>query len=79
MDEAMRSFPSGHSSFSFASLLFLSIYMNRTMKIHSGFAVIPTVIAAAIAISRVYDRWHHGIEHCFESIGCSLIFTFDLL
>ncbi|KAJ3042051.1 hypothetical protein HDV00_008344 [Rhizophlyctis rosea] len=63
--EGRKSFFSGHSSFSHASLVYLSLYLSR----HLNFAkppialkyilcLIPIIVATLIAISRVDNYWH---------------------
>ncbi|XP_042427319.1 lipid phosphate phosphatase 2-like isoform X1 [Zingiber officinale] len=65
--EGHKSFPSGHSSWSFAGLGFLSWYLAGKIKVfdHRGhiaklcIVLLPLLCAALIAISRVDDYWHH--------------------
>lgn len=66
LHDGFRSFPSGHSSFSFAGLGYLSLFLFG--QLHAGhrgadlgrflLALLPTVGAVAIAISRVEDYRH---------------------
>ncbi|KAB2031907.1 hypothetical protein ES319_D05G336400v1 [Gossypium barbadense] len=65
--EGHKSFPSGHASWSFAGLGYLSLYLAG--KIHTFdrqghitklcITVIPLLAASLVAVSRVDDYWHH--------------------
>ncbi|KAJ8445641.1 hypothetical protein Cgig2_018582 [Carnegiea gigantea] len=65
--EGHKSFPSGHTSWSFAGLGFLAWYMSgkirafdrrgHVAKLCIVFA--PILLAAMVAVSRVDDYWHH--------------------
>lgn len=75
--EGRKSFPSGHSSFSFCSLGFLSIWIRGklgTMSIESGHCcrvlscLTPLVVAGIVAISRFYDNHHHWGDIIFGAI-----------
>ncbi|KAF6764843.1 phosphatidic acid phosphatase type 2/haloperoxidase [Ephemerocybe angulata] len=65
--DGFRSFPSGHSSMSFAGLGFLSFYLAGKMHLfdkrgHAGkawLALTPFCAAALVAISRSMDYRHH--------------------
>ncbi|GJY21896.1 retrotransposon protein, putative, ty1-copia subclass [Tanacetum coccineum] len=65
--EGHKSFPSGHTSWSFAGLGFLSWYMAGKIKVfdRSGhiaklcIVVFPLLAAALVGVSRVDDYWHH--------------------
>jgi len=65
--DGFRSFPSGHSSLSFAGLGFLAFYLAGKLHLfgdrgHTGKAWIPLgpfVAAALVAISRTMDHRHH--------------------
>lgn len=63
-----KSFPSGHSSFSFCSLGFLSLWLcGRIGALKRGHeqllamaaCVAPLVVAALVAVSRCFDNHHH--------------------
>ncbi|XP_073954852.1 phospholipid phosphatase 5-like [Choristoneura fumiferana] len=64
--EGRKSFPSGHSSFAFASLGFLSLWIYGKLKLKwrgnvaRVFCCVPPMLTATIiAASRVYDNHHH--------------------
>lgn len=72
--EARQSFPSGHSSFSFAGLFFLTLLLIDKLKLMGKkrklplsipaaawqlLACIPAWIAMWISITRVVDYWHN--------------------
>lgn len=70
MNDGWRSFPSGHSSLSFAGLSYLSFYLAGKLhlfdKIGSGlkawFTIVPLMGAALVAISRTMDYRHHATD-----------------
>ncbi|KAL8549535.1 hypothetical protein ACS0TY_008390 [Phlomoides rotata] len=65
--EGHKSFPSGHTSWSFAGLGFLALYLSGKIKCfdrrgHVAKLCIlftPLLAACLVAISRVDDYWHH--------------------
>ncbi|KAG6537700.1 hypothetical protein ZIOFF_002795 [Zingiber officinale] len=65
--EGHKSFPSGHSSWSFAGLGFLSWYLAGKLQAFDGrghvaklcIVFLPLLLASLVAISRVDDYWHH--------------------
>ncbi|CAN1297063.1 Putative lipid phosphate phosphatase 3, chloroplastic [Linum perenne] len=65
--EGHKSFPSGHASWSFAGLGFLSLYLSGKIKVfdrqgHVGklcIVIFPLLAASLVAISRVDDYRHH--------------------
>ncbi|OSC99100.1 acid phosphatase/Vanadium-dependent haloperoxidase [Trametes coccinea BRFM310] len=67
LQDGWRSFPSGHSSLSFAGLGFLSFYLagklhlfdNRGHTVKAWLSVTPLSGAALVAISRTMDYRHH--------------------
>ncbi|GAB5589340.1 hypothetical protein Unana1_04240 [Umbelopsis nana] len=67
MNDGFKSFPSGHSSFSFAGLGFLSLYLAGKMHLfdrrghtYKGFIfAAPWIGAMLVAISRTVDYRHH--------------------
>ncbi|EYU44117.1 hypothetical protein ABFS82_04G136700 [Erythranthe guttata] len=77
--EGYKSFPSGHSAWSFAGLGFLAWYLCGKIKVfdkrgHAAklcIVVLPYLFAALVAISRVDDYWHHWTDVFAGSIlGC---------
>ena len=67
INDAQRSFPSGHSSISFAGLTWLVCLLRFFGKVKSGdffslrafISTLPLILAAYIAVSRVRDRKHN--------------------
>ncbi|XP_065881309.1 lipid phosphate phosphatase 1-like [Euphorbia lathyris] len=65
--EGYKSFPSGHTSWSFAGLGYLSLYLCGKIKVFDRkghvaklcIVVFPLLAAALVGISRVDDYWHH--------------------
>ncbi|KAK3138091.1 hypothetical protein QOZ80_5AG0364390 [Eleusine coracana subsp. coracana] len=65
--EGHKSFPSGHTSWSFAGLGFLSWYLAGKIKAFDRgghiaklcIIILPLLLAAMVAVSRVDDYWHH--------------------
>ncbi|KAL3596864.1 hypothetical protein D5086_008501 [Populus alba] len=65
--EGHKSFPSGHTSCSFAGLGFLSLYLSGKLKAFDRkghvaklcIVFLPVLAACLVAISRVDDYWHH--------------------
>ena len=70
LKDGYRSFPSGHSSSSFAGLFYLSLYLAGKLHIWDSRAfvwktflvIVPTLGAALIAISRIEDARHHPFD-----------------
>ncbi|XP_057436501.1 lipid phosphate phosphatase 2-like isoform X2 [Lotus japonicus] len=65
--EGHKSFPSGHTAWSFAGLGFLSLYLSGKIKVFDQkghiaklcIVVLPLLFASLVGISRVDDYWHH--------------------
>ncbi|KAL6603834.1 hypothetical protein ACP70R_044195 [Stipagrostis hirtigluma subsp. patula] len=65
--EGYKSFPSGHVSWSFAGLGFLSWYLAGKIKAFDRrghvaklcILALPLLLASMVAVSRVDDYWHH--------------------
>ncbi|XP_041011005.1 putative lipid phosphate phosphatase 3, chloroplastic isoform X1 [Juglans microcarpa x Juglans regia] len=65
--EGHKSFPSGHTSWSFAGLGFLSLYLSGKIEVFDGrghvaklcIVILPLLVASLVGISRVDDYWHH--------------------
>ncbi|CAO1948391.1 unnamed protein product [Urochloa humidicola] len=70
--EGHKSFPSGHTSWSFAGLGFLSWYLAGKITVFDRrghvaklcVVLLPLLVATMIAISRVDDYWHHWQDVC---------------
>ncbi|CAL9012786.1 unnamed protein product [Prunus brigantina] len=65
--EGHKSFPSGHTSWSFAGLGFLSLYLSGKIKVFDRkghvaklcIVFLPLLFASLVGVSRVDDYWHH--------------------
>ncbi|EXB89365.1 Putative lipid phosphate phosphatase 3 [Morus notabilis] len=65
--EGHKSFPSGHTSWSFAGLGFLSLYLSGKIKAFDRrghvaklcIVFLPLLVASLVGVSRVDDYWHH--------------------
>ncbi|KAI4357738.1 hypothetical protein L6164_001669 [Bauhinia variegata] len=65
--EGHKSFPSGHTSWSFAGLSFLGWYLSGKIRAFDRrghvaklcLVFLPILMAALVAVSRVDDYWHH--------------------
>ncbi|XP_031501370.1 lipid phosphate phosphatase 2-like isoform X1 [Nymphaea colorata] len=65
--EGHKSFPSGHTSWTFAGLGFLSLYLSGKIKAFDQrghvaklcIVFLPLLLAALVGTSRVDDYWHH--------------------
>ncbi|XP_052197022.1 putative lipid phosphate phosphatase 3, chloroplastic [Diospyros lotus] len=65
--EGHKSFPSGHTSWSFAGLGFLSLYLSGKIRAFDQgghvaklcIVLLPLFVAFLVGISRVDDYWHH--------------------
>ncbi|KDP35019.1 hypothetical protein JCGZ_09307 [Jatropha curcas] len=68
--EGHKSFPSGHTSGSFAGLGFLSLYLSGKIQVFNRrghvaklcVIILPLLAAALVGISRVDDYWHHWTD-----------------
>ncbi|WMV24545.1 hypothetical protein MTR67_017930, partial [Solanum verrucosum] len=68
--EGCKSFPGGHTSWSFASLAFLSWYLCGKVKAfdrrgHAAklyIVLLPLLFAALVEIPRINDYWHHWTD-----------------
>ncbi|EED16489.1 PAP2 domain protein [Talaromyces stipitatus ATCC 10500] len=78
--DGFRSWPSGHSSSSFAGLFYLSLYLSGKMHIMDKrgevwkaiIVMVPILAATLIAVSRIMDARHHP----FDVITGSLLGVF---
>jgi len=69
MEDAWSSFPSGHASFSFSSMVYVFFLVRKVVQVpdseffswKSAFSFIPIVISTWIAVTRVID-WKHHVE-----------------
>ncbi|KAI3777255.1 hypothetical protein L1987_47053 [Smallanthus sonchifolius] len=65
--EGHKSFPSGHTSWSFSGLGFLSLYLSGKVRVFDRkghvaklcIVFLPLLVASLVGISRVDDYWHH--------------------
>ncbi|XP_010681728.2 putative lipid phosphate phosphatase 3, chloroplastic [Beta vulgaris subsp. vulgaris] len=81
--EGHKSFPSGHTSWSFAGLGFLAFYLSGKIeafdqKGHAGKLCIvffPFLMAALVGVSRVDDYWHHW-QDVFAGALIGLVISF---
>ncbi|KAI5063114.1 hypothetical protein GOP47_0021661 [Adiantum capillus-veneris] len=82
--EGYKSFPSGHTSWSFAGLGFLSLYLAGKLQLFNGrghvakVAVVftPLLAATLVGLSRVDDYWHHWQDvfaGAFVGLGMAII------
>ncbi|KAK9760289.1 hypothetical protein K7432_015857 [Basidiobolus ranarum] len=80
--DGMKSFPSGHTSLSFAGLTFFSLYLagklhlfdERGHTYKSFVTVAPMIGAALIAVSRICDYRHHWqdvLVGAFIGVSCA--------
>ncbi|TNY18182.1 phosphatidic acid phosphatase type 2/haloperoxidase [Rhodotorula diobovata] len=75
-EDGFRSFPSGHASFAWAGLLYLSMYLCGKMHImdrrghafKAWIAITPPIGATLIAVSRTMDYRHHATDVIAGSI-----------
>ncbi|KAI8580730.1 hypothetical protein K450DRAFT_235671 [Umbelopsis ramanniana AG] len=76
LQDGFKSFPSGHSSYSFAGLGYLSLYLCGKLHIfdHQGhvwksfLVMVPLMGAILVAISRIMDYRHHPWDVIFGSL-----------
>jgi len=85
IDDALRSFPSGHSTAAFAGLIYLALYINAQLKVMSAhnpaywkmilfFA--PILGAMLIAGAPTIDKFHHHwdvMAGAFIGTACALV------
>ncbi|XP_062192599.1 putative lipid phosphate phosphatase 3, chloroplastic isoform X2 [Phragmites australis] len=72
LTDGRKSFPSGHTSWSFAGLGFLSLYLSGKIKVfdHQGhvaklcIVILPLLLASLVGISRI-DNYRHHWEDVF--------------
>lgn len=78
IDNAIESFPSGHSNIAFAGLGYLAIYLFAHLRIQSlnrrasywkmGFVFLPVLFATYLASTLVLGYHHHGYDVIFGSL-----------
>jgi len=67
INEGRKSFPSGHSAFSFSTLAYLSLFLAGKIHLYDGnyifwkllLVLVPNLIALYIALTRISDYRHH--------------------
>ncbi|KAM1275756.1 hypothetical protein ACFX14_025417 [Malus domestica] len=65
--EGHKSFPSGHTSWSFAGLGFFSLYLSGKIQVFDRkghvaklcIVILPLLVASLVGVSLVDDYWHH--------------------
>ncbi|KAL1203577.1 Lipid phosphate phosphatase 2 [Cardamine amara subsp. amara] len=65
--EGHKSFPSGHTSWSFAGLGYLALYLSGKIRVFDQrghvaklcIVILPLLVASLVGVSRVDDYWHH--------------------
>ncbi|KAK0573510.1 hypothetical protein LWI29_009322 [Acer saccharum] len=85
--EGHKSFPSGHTSWSFAGLGFLALYMSGKVRAfdRKGHAAklcivfLPYLVAALVGVSLVDDYWHHWEDVFGGAIIGTVVATFFYL
>ncbi|ORX91259.1 acid phosphatase/Vanadium-dependent haloperoxidase [Basidiobolus meristosporus CBS 931.73] len=80
INDALQSFPSGHSNAAWAGLLFLFYYLNANLKLYSNrrtpywkllVVTLPVLIALLLSLSRLVDYTHHWYDIFVGGIiGC---------
>ncbi|XP_020252502.1 lipid phosphate phosphatase 2-like isoform X1 [Asparagus officinalis] len=87
MNAGHKSFPSGHTSWSFAGLSFFSLYLSGKIKVFDRrghvaklcIVLLPLLIACLIGISRVDDYRHHWEDVFVGGILGLIVATFCYL
>ncbi|XVE58750.1 hypothetical protein DITRI_Ditri04bG0194100 [Diplodiscus trichospermus] len=85
--EGYKSFPSGHTSWSFAGLSFLSWYLSGKIRAFDRrghvaklcIVFLPVLCAAFVGVSRVDDYWHHWTDVFSGALIGSTVATFCYL
>ncbi|KAI4302559.1 hypothetical protein MLD38_038288 [Melastoma candidum] len=85
--EGYKSFPSGHTSWSFAGLGFLAWYLSGKIRAFDrrghvaklGLVLLPYLVAALVGVSRVDDYWHHWQDVFAGALIGTVISTFCYL
>ncbi|XP_050221000.1 lipid phosphate phosphatase 1-like [Mercurialis annua] len=82
--EGHKSFPSGHASWSFAGLTFLSLYLSGKIQVFDRkghvaklcVITLPLLAAALVGVSRIDDYWHHWEDVVAGSLLGLIVATF---
>ncbi|KAF5269366.1 hypothetical protein FQA39_LY08758 [Lamprigera yunnana] len=84
-EDARKSFPSGHSSFAFGSMFFLSLYLAGKLRVFVDggrgsawrlcLCILPITIALSIAVSRTCD-YHHHYEDVIAGSGLGILIAY---
>ncbi|KAI8322108.1 PAP2-domain-containing protein, partial [Martensiomyces pterosporus] len=85
LNEGFRSFPSGHTSLSFAGMTYLTYFLAGKLHIfdrqgHSvkSFVVfLPLLVASIVGATRVSDYWHHPTDVFFGAFLGIVTATFS--
>lgn len=81
--EGRKSFPSGHTSLSFASLGYISMFLAGQLQIFDGqgyvfkFVIVftPLILAMVIGLSRIADYRHHWEDGTYYHFNFSVIWS----
>ncbi|KAJ1964796.1 hypothetical protein GGI12_001202 [Dipsacomyces acuminosporus] len=85
LNEGFRSFPSGHTSLSFAGMTYLTYFLAGKLHVFDGrghsvksFAVFfPLLVACIVGATRVSDYWHHPTDVLFGAFLGIMTATFS--
>ncbi|KAJ2666377.1 hypothetical protein GGH99_006754 [Coemansia sp. RSA 1285] len=85
LNEGFRSFPSGHTSLSFAGMTYLMFYLAGKLHIFDGqghsykpfLVFMPLLIAAIVGATRLADYWHHSTDVLFGAMIGIVTATFS--
>ncbi|XP_044490291.1 lipid phosphate phosphatase 2-like [Mangifera indica] len=87
INEGHKSFPSGHTSWAFAGLGFLALYLSGKIQVFDRkghvaklcLIIFPLLVASMVAVSRVDDYWHHWQDVFGGAIIGTVVATFCYL
>ncbi|KAI4324672.1 hypothetical protein MLD38_030139 [Melastoma candidum] len=85
--EGYKSFPSGHTSWSFAGLSYLAMYLSGKIRAFDRrghvaklcIVLFPYLLAALVGVSRVDDYWHHWQDVFTGALIGTVVSTFCYL
>ena len=86
VDDSVLSFPSGHSSMSWAGMTFISLLLKLTISQRKRFVfasidgvvfIAPLYLSAWVAITRIVDYYHH-CDDCMMGATIGVITTFHI-